>query len=82
MTYSWYRFVDQPAFQQYQWSEATKARLRAFVEQIHQTWPMDRDYIATPSHGTLVTLAPALLVAPPKGLEAGYVPIVTRQTAQ
>jgi len=29
-----------------------------------------------------VTLDPALLVTPPKGLEAGYVPIVTRQTAQ
>jgi hypothetical protein len=43
---------------------------------------MDRDYMAPPSHGTLVTLAPALLVASPKGVEAGYVPIVTRQTAQ
>jgi len=28
-----------------------------------------------------VTLDPALLVTPPKGLEVGYVPIVTRQEA-
>jgi hypothetical protein len=27
----------------------------------------------------LVTLDPALIVTPPKGMEAGYVPIVTRQ---
>jgi hypothetical protein len=29
----------------------------------------------------LVTLDPALLVTPPKGLEVGYVPIVTGQEA-
>jgi hypothetical protein len=65
-TYSWHRFVDQPSFQQYQWSEATKAKLQAFVEQVHKTWPMDRDYMASPSHGTSVTLDLALLVAPPR----------------
>jgi hypothetical protein len=27
-------------------------------------------------------LDPAVLVTPPKGLEAGYVPIVTRQAAK
>jgi hypothetical protein len=32
-------------------------------------------------HGSLVTLDPALLVSPPRGLEAGYVPIVARQEA-
>jgi hypothetical protein len=82
VTYSWYRFVDQPSFQQYNWSEETKARLQAFVEKVHKTWPIDRDYMAPPSHGTLVALDPALLVAPPTGLEAGYVPIVTRQARQ
>jgi hypothetical protein len=30
-------------------------------------------------NGSLATLDPALLVTPPKGLEVGYVPIVTRQ---
>jgi hypothetical protein len=35
--------------------------------------------MAPPSSGTLARLDPALLVAPPKGLEVGYVPIVTRR---
>jgi hypothetical protein len=82
VTYCWYRFVDQPSFQQYHWSEEKKAKLQAFVEKIHATWPIDRDYMAPPSRGTLVTLDPALLVTPPRGLEVGYVPIVTRQAAR
>lgn len=80
VTYAWYRFVDQPSFQQYAWSEEKKAKLQAFVEKLHATWPIDRDYMAPPSHGKLVALDPALLVAPPKGLEVGYVPIVTHQS--
>ncbi|MBP7936460.1 MAG: hypothetical protein KA354_17615 [Phycisphaerae bacterium] len=82
VTYSWYRFIDQPSFQQYGWSAQKKAKLQAFVEKIHANWLIDRDYMAPPSRGTLVALDPALLVTPPKGLGAGYVPIVTRQTAQ
>jgi len=82
VTYSWYRFVDQPSFQQYDWSEEKKAKLQAIVEKIHANWPIDRDYMAPPSRAALVTLDPALLVTPPKGLEVGYVPIVTRQSAQ
>ena len=79
VTYSWYRFIDQPSFQQYGWDASKKAALQAFVEKIHASWPIDRDYMPPPSHGTLVTLDPALLVTPPKGLEYGYVPIVTGQ---
>ena len=79
VTYFWYRFVDQPSFQQYQWSAAKKARLQTFVENIHANWPIDRDYMAPPSQGTLAKLDPALLVTPPRGLEVGYVPIVTHQ---
>ena len=82
VTYSWYRFVDQPSFQQYDWSEEKKAKLQALVEKIHASWPIDRDYMAPPSRGALAALDPALLVTPPKGLEVGYVPIVTRQTAR
>ncbi|MGO9923550.1 MAG: hypothetical protein ACLQIB_53715 [Isosphaeraceae bacterium] len=78
-TYSWYRFVDQPSFQQYNWDSSKKAALQAFVEKIHATWPIDRDYMPPPSRGTLVKLDPALLVTPPEGLETGYVPIVTHQ---
>lgn len=82
VTYSWYRFVDQPSFQQYHWSNDKKARLQALVEKIHANWPIDRDYMAPPSRGSLVTLDPALIVTPPEGLEVGYVPIVTAQKAR
>jgi len=79
VTYSWYRFIDQPSFRQYDWSEEKKAKLQSFVEQIHAHWPVDRDYMAPPSHGELVALDPALFVTPPSGMEVGYVPIVIRQ---
>ncbi|MBM3861812.1 MAG: hypothetical protein FJ395_19485 [Verrucomicrobia bacterium] len=78
--YSWYRFVDQPSFQQYNWSAEKKAKLQAFVEKLHSNWPIDRDYMAPPTRGKLISLDPALLVRPPAGLEVGYVPIVTRQS--
>jgi hypothetical protein len=81
VTYFWYRFVDQPSFQQYPWSAEKKARLQALVEKMHANWPTDRDYMAPPTRGKLVSLDPALLVTPPRGLEVGYVPIVTRQAA-
>ncbi len=81
VTYFWYRFIDQPSFQQYNWSEEKKAKLQAFVEKIHVNWPIDRDYMAPLSSGTLATFDPALLVTPPAGLEVGYVPIVTHQEA-
>lgn len=79
VTYSWYRFVDQPSFQQYHWNAEKKAKLQALVAKLHANWPMDRDYMAPPTRGKLVALDPALLVTPPPGLEMGYVPIVTGQ---
>jgi hypothetical protein len=79
VTYSWYRFIDQPSFQQYNWSKAKKEKLQAFVEKVHAAWSIDRDYMAPPSTGELAALDPALLVTPPQGMEVGYVPIVTRQ---
>jgi hypothetical protein len=82
VTYSWYRFVDQPSFQQYHWGAEKKAKLQALVEKIHATWPIDRDYMPPPAAGTLATLDPALLVTPPQGMELGYVPIVTQQAKQ
>jgi hypothetical protein len=54
-------------------------KLQAFVEKIHAHWPTDRNYMAPPRQGKLVSLDPALLVTPPKGMERGFVPIVTRQ---
>jgi hypothetical protein len=79
LTYSWYRFVDQSSFQQYNWSAEKKAKLQAFVEKLHVDWPTDRDYMAPPTRSKLARLDPALFVTPPKGLEAGYVPIVIGQ---
>ncbi|HSF46095.1 MAG TPA: hypothetical protein VLA58_08785, partial [Chitinophagaceae bacterium] len=48
VTYYWYRFVDQPSFQQYNWSKAKKEKLQAFIEKIHATWPINRDYMPPP----------------------------------
>ena len=79
VTYAWYRFVDQPVFQQYRWPEEKRARLQSLVEAMHREWPIDRQYLPPPTGGMLATLDPALLVSPPKGLEHGYVPIVVRQ---
>ena len=79
VTYCWYRFVDQPSFQQYNWSREKKEKLQSFVEKIHANWSIDRNYMAPPGSGTLASLDPALIVNPPKGMEVGYVPIVIRQ---
>ena len=79
VTYAWYRFVDQPALQPFQFSDAVKERLQAHVELLHKQWNADHDYMPPPTSGVLATLDGAILVTPPKGLEVGYVPIVTRQ---
>ena len=49
---------------------------------LHREWTKDRDYLPAPTVGKLADLDPAVIVSPPKGLEVGYVPIVTRQAAQ
>ncbi|MFM9874544.1 MAG: hypothetical protein ACKVQS_13895 [Fimbriimonadaceae bacterium] len=82
VTYAWYRFVDQPSFQQYRWSDAKKKSLQTLVEKIHAKWTLNRDYMAPPTNGKLVALDSALFVVAPKGLEIGYVPIVIAQSAK
>jgi hypothetical protein len=82
VTYSWYRFVDQPSFQQYSWPQEKKARLQALVEKLHANWSSEQGFMPPPTRGNLVSLDPALIVKPPKGLEVGYVPIVIGQAAQ
>ena len=79
VTYVWYRFADQPALQTIGWGVPEKERLQTLVEKIHATWLPSDEFIAPPSRGKLSTLEAALFVAPPPGLEVGYVPIVTRQ---
>ncbi|MFO0909718.1 MAG: hypothetical protein U0794_15455 [Isosphaeraceae bacterium] len=81
VTYAWYRFVDQPVFQQYPWDAGKKERLQKLITQLHTRWTPDRPAMPPPTAGALVHLDPALLVTPPPGMEAGYVPIVVGQRA-
>jgi hypothetical protein len=82
VTYSWYRFADQPALLNADMNEAEREAMQARVEKIHRNWKRDRDYLPPPALGKLAEIDPALIVTPPKGLETGYVPIVTRQAAK
>lgn len=79
VTYYWYRFIDQPVFRQFNWTDAKKQKLQQFVEKIHKEWSLDREYIPPPPFGNLVSIDNNLIVTPPEGMEHGYVPVVTRQ---
>lgn len=81
VTYSWYRFADQPAILNADLTDAEREALQLRVEKLHRHWKQDRDYLPPPTLGTLAEIEPALIVTPPAGLEIGYVPIVTRQEA-
>jgi hypothetical protein len=81
VTYSWYRFADQPALFHADLTTAEREALQKRVELLHRHWKHDREYLPPPTTGQLADLDPALLVTPPRGLEIGYVPIVTRQAA-
>ncbi len=80
VTYYWYRFVDQPSLQHLHLNEKQKEDLQARFERIQSAWKTNTDYIPPLAHGKLVSIDPALIVKPPKGLEIGYVPIVAQQT--
>lgn len=79
VTYYWYRFADQPALLNADLTDAERERLQARVVKLHKAWPKNRNYLAPPKIGKLADIDPALIMKPPKGLEAGYVPIATRQ---
>jgi len=82
VTYYWYRFADQPALLNADLTDKERESLQARVEKLHRNWKKDRDYLAPPAIGKLADIDPALIVTPPPGLEAGYVPIATRQEAK
>jgi len=82
VTYYWYRFADQPALLNADLTDKERQNLQARVEKLHRSWKKDRDYLAPPTIGKLADVDPALIVTPPPGLEAGYVPIATRQAAE
>jgi hypothetical protein len=82
VTYYWYRFADQPALLNADLSLEERECMQKRVERIHRHWKKDRNYLPPPKFGKLADIDPALIVTPPSGLEAGYVPIVTRQAAK
>ena len=79
ISYAWYRFVDQPAVQGFVWTAAQKQLIQSRVQQIHTNWSTTANFMPPPTGGILATLDPALIVTPPPGMEAGYVPIVIQQ---
>ncbi len=79
VTYVWYRFIDQPVFQQYNWSIDERNNFQALIEKMHANWTIDKEYLPPVSSGTLASFDERLIVTPPKGLEVGYVPIVVKQ---
>jgi hypothetical protein len=81
-TYYWYRFADQPALLNAHLTDGERETLQRRVEMLHKSWTKGRSYLPPPTVGKLADLDPAVLVTPPKGLEVGYVPIVTRQAAK
>ena len=86
VTYYWYRFADQPAMLKAGLTDAQRETMQTRVELLHRHWTPDRDYLPPPDAGAtdadaLAEIDPALLVTPPAGLEAGYVPIVIGQAA-
>jgi hypothetical protein len=79
VTYYWYRFADQPAMLNADLTPEEREVVQKRVEMLHRVWTKDRNYLAPPDVGTLADLDPALILMPPRGMEAGYVPIATRQ---
>lgn len=79
VTYSWYRFADQPAMLNADLSPTEREQVQLKVEKMHREWTKEREYLAPPTVGTLADLDPAQIVKPPAGFEIGYVPIATRQ---
>ena len=79
VTYYWYRFADQPAMLNADLTPEEREVVQKRVEMLHCVWTKDRNYLAPPTIGTLAEIDAALIVTPPRGMQAGYVPIATRQ---
>lgn len=79
ITYYWYRFCEQPALMNADLTDAEREEMQRRVELLHRHWTRDKEYLPAPFEGELTEIDPALIVTPPPGMEAGYVPIVTSQ---
>ena len=77
--YYWYRFIDQPVFQQFNWSKSEREGLQAIIEKMHVNWTIDKTYLPGVGEGNLASFDSNLFVEPPKEMAKGYVPIVTWQ---
>ena len=81
-TYYWYRFADQPALMNADLTDDEREILQKRVELLHKKWTKDAEYLPPNTIGKLADLDPAVVVTPPRGMEIGYVPIVTEQAAK
>ena len=79
VTYYWYKFMNQPTLLNSDLTITEREEMQKRVEKLHKEWTITKEYLPAPTTGKLAEIDPALIVAPPKGLEIGYVPIVTRQ---
>ena len=77
-TYYWYKFNEQPAILNSQMSDAERALIQTKVELLHGNWSPDAQYFPDPEQ-PLASLDPALILALPRGLASGYVPITVNQ---
>ena len=78
VTYVWYRFVDQPVIARLNLTSADRTKIQAWVESLHRQGANTFTF-ANPTSGALASIDPGHLVAPPSGLEFGYVPIAIAQ---
>jgi hypothetical protein len=83
--YRWYRFKDQPTFQELKidypdvYTTEYLDELQKQIENIQSNWDSNQEFIPTPKSLSKVRLAEldhGLIVEPPEGLEVGWVPIV------
>ena len=49
VTYSWYRFADQPALLNADMTDAERETLQKRVEMLHRKWTKDREYLPPPT---------------------------------
>lgn len=76
--YYWYKFNEQPSILNSDMDEAERELIQKRVELIHKNWKPNDQYFPDPTEEK-ISLDPGLLVRPPAGLEAGYVPICVHQ---
>ena len=83
--YRWYKFINQPTFQQLivdypeTYTSEYLSQLQKRIEEIHGEWGSEQNFLDTPTSLAnihLVELDNGLIVDPPAGKEIGWVPIV------